>query len=283
MDGNRLTVVSGKGGVGKSMLVVTLGALWAARGRRVALVDINTGMRGLDMLLGLENRIVFDLGDVLEGLCAPRQALVEDKRTGMRVIAARQISDTETLDLDALDRLTRVLSRDFDIVILDAASGIGRGFTAAVQAADRALLVTTPDDMALRDADRVSGLLQRLDMPPPLVVLNRIRPDLVEEGLQYEPRVCAQVLDMPIFAVIPDDDEILRCTLRKEPATGGFPAAEAMANLLDRLENASLPVRPWREGAGKSAKAPPEEAARGLFGRRRRAPADSPERKFFDG
>ncbi len=263
MDGKCLTIVSGKGGVGKSVLTVTLGALWATHGHSVALVDMNTGMRGLDMLLGLENRIVFDLGDVLEGLCAPRQALVEDKRTGMRIIAARQISDTEELDEAMLQKLTQILRVDFDHVILDAASGIGRGFTAAVRAADQALLVTTPDDMALRDADRVAGLLQRLDMPAPLVVINRIRPDFVDEGLQYDTQVCAQVLDMPVFAAIPDDDEITRCTLRKLPAIGGFPGAMAIENLLNRLENGKIPMRPWRLDA-------PSKDKRNLFGFRRR-------------
>lgn len=266
MSGSCITIVSGKGGVGKSMLVVTLGALWAAQGRRVVLVDMNTGMRGLDMMLGLENRIVFDLGDVLEGLCEPKYALVHDKRTGLRVLASRQIADSEAVDEEALARLTGALRKEYDMVILDAASGIGRGFSASARAADFALLVTTPDDMALRDADRVSGLLERLSMPRPFVVLNRIRPDFVEEGLQYPPEVCAQVLDIPIFGVIPDDDMVLRSTLMKKPALGSFSAALSIANLMERLADESIPIRSWRP-----LPVPAEEKRRGFLGLSRQA------------
>lgn len=247
MSGRCYTVVSGKGGVGKSMLVITLGALWAKEGKNVALVDVNTGMRGLDLMLGMENRIVFDLGDVLEGACDVQQALVREKNTGMRIIAARQISDSEWLNEEALSNLTRILMEKFDFVLLDAASGIGRGFTAAVHAAGNAILLTTPDDMALRDADRITGLLHRLDMPSPQVVINRIREDLVDAELQYMPEVCSQVLDLPVCGVIPEDDQILRATLQKRPATGSYRGAKAIENVKDRLLDARTPLLPWRE------------------------------------
>ena len=247
MSGLCYTVVSGKGGVGKSMLVVALGALFALEGKSVALVDVNTGMRGLDLMLGMENRIVFDLGDVLEGHCDVRQALVREKSTGMRVIAARQISDTEWLCEEGLSSLTKTLMEQFDVVLLDSASGIGKGFTAAARAAVNAILLTTPDDMALRDADRVAGLLHRLDAPSPLVVINRIREDLVDDELQYIPEVCAQVLDLPILGVIPDDDRIHRATLRKRPAVGGYRGAAAIENVKARLTDRKSPLLPWRE------------------------------------
>lgn len=270
MIGKSCAVVSGKGGVGKSMLVVALGALWAARGKNVLLVDMNTGMRGLDMLLGLENRIVFDLGDVLDGICEPRQAILRDAQTGIRLLAARQISDSEALDEDAFSVLIEDFQRTYDHVLLDAATGIGRGFSAAVRAAESALLIATPDDQSLRDADRASGLVQRLDRPPPCLVLNRLRRDFVEEGLQYEPEVCAQVLDLPVCGAIPEDDEIWRHTLRKQPAVGDFNAALSIQNLAERLFDRSIPLRPWR-GEEKAA----EEEKRGLFGKLRRAPREA--------
>jgi septum site-determining protein MinD len=247
MSGQCYTVVSGKGGVGKSMLVVALGASFALEGKSVALVDVNTGMRGLDLMLGMENRIVFDLGDVLEGHCEVRQALVREKSTGMRVIAARQISDTDWLSEEGLLGLTKILREQFDVVLLDSASGIGRGFTAAVRAAGSAILLTTPDDMALRDADRITGLLHRLDVPSPQVVINRIREDLVDAQLQYMPEVCAQVLDLPICGVIPEDDQILRATLSKRPAIGGCRGAKAIENFKWRLHDRKIPLLPWRE------------------------------------
>lgn len=248
MSGQCYTVVSGKGGVGKSMLVAALGALFSLDGKSVVLVDVNTGMRGLDMMLGMENRIVFDLGDVLEGHCDVNQALVREKGTGMRVIAACQISDTEALSEEGLMGLVRILREKFDMVLLDSASGIGRGFTAAVRAAGNAILLTTPDDMALRDADRVTGLLHRLDTPSPLVVINRIREDLVDAGLQYAPEVCSQVLDLSICGVIPEDDQILRATLSKRPAVGTYPGAMAIENVKARLLDRNSPLLPWREG-----------------------------------
>lgn len=265
MSGQCYTVVSGKGGVGKSMLVVALGALFALEGKSVALVDVNTGMRGLDLMLGMENRIVFDLGDVLEGHCEVRQALVREKSTGMRVIAARQISDTEALNEEALLSLTRSLRERFEMVLLDSTSGIGRGFTASVRAAGAAILMTTPDDMALRDADRVTGLLHRLDMPSPRVVVNRIREDLVNAGLQYTPEVCAQVLDLPVCGVIPEDEQIMRAVLSKRPAIGDYHGAKAIQNVKSRLLDKNAPLLPWREEREC------ESAEKGGFWKRRRA------------
>ena len=247
MSGPCWTLVSGKGGVGKSTLAAALGAHLALAGRRVALVDLNTGMRGLDMLLGLESRVVFDLGDVQEGLCEAEQALVTDRETGMRLLAAPQMRDSEALDEDALRAMCQTMCESFDFVFLDAASGIGRGFTAAARAAQQALVVTTPDDMALRDAERAAGLLRRLDMPAPALVINRIRPDFVDEGWQYTPEACAQTLDLRVAGVIPDDTAVWRMTLQKRPALGAFPAGRAMAALARWLENADEPIPPWRD------------------------------------
>lgn len=260
-------VVSGKGGVGKSMLVVALGAMWAAEGKRVALLDMNTGMRGLDMLLGLENRIVFDVGDVLDGICEVQQALVRDTQTGIRLLAARQIADSEALDEEALQLLVETLEGTHDIVLLDACTGIGRGFSAAVQATRAAILVTTPDDQALRDADRTNGLLQRMDMPPAHLVINRIREDLVGEGLQYTPEVCAQVLDIAVRGVIPEDDEALRRSLRKQPVVGDFPAGRAMDNLRARLVDTAVPLLSWQAQEEEDIPPPVEEKKRGRLQR----------------
>jgi len=266
VSGESLAVVSGKGGVGKSMLAVALAALFAHEGKTVALVDMNTGMRGLDMLLGLENRIVFDLGDLLDGICGLEKALVKEPQTGIRLVAARQIADTEAVDAETLETIVEQLKNLFDRVILDGASGIGRGFSAAVQAVDAAVLIATPDDNALRDADRISGLVQRLDLPPPRLVINRLHADFVDQGLQYEPEICAQVLDLPVYGAIPDDPEVWRRTLMKQPVIGDFPAGQAIANLAVRLPDRSVPLRPWRDVKGEAEIGD----RKGLFARIRR-------------
>ncbi len=275
MSGRCVAVVSGKGGVGKTMLTAALAAGLALRGQRVAVVDLNTGLRGLDMAFGLENRVVFDLGDVLDGICELSQALVADKQTGVRMLAARQMTGSDALPEDALSHLCETLRAEYDWVLLDTPSGIGRPFEAAVSAADRALLLTTPDDAALRDTDRLAGLLQRLDVGSPSLVINRIRPDFVDAGLQYAPEVCAQTLDMRPLGVLPEDESVWRRTLEKRPVSGDTQAAWAIRNLLERIEDAGVPLRPWRV---EMETPPPAQIRRGLLDRFRRE-AQAPPRK----
>ena len=145
MSGRLVTLLSGKGGVGRTMLTASLGTLLARRGQRAALVDLNTGMRGLDMALGLESRAAFDLGDVLEGVCGLKQALCRGE-DGLCLLAARQVCDTEALDERRLGKIVSHLRDEFDWVLIDAAGGIGRGFTAAARLDGEAVAVTTPDD-----------------------------------------------------------------------------------------------------------------------------------------
>ncbi|MCL1964753.1 MAG: AAA family ATPase [Firmicutes bacterium] len=257
MNGQCVAVVSGKGGVGKSMLVAALGAHFAYHRKRTLLVDLNTGMRGLDMLLGLESRIVFDLGDVQDGLCGIEQALIEDRQTGVFLLAARQITDTDALDAEALGRLMREMTKRFDRVLLDVPGGIGAHLQMAAGAAGEALVVTTPDDAAMRGAERVAGALR--DIPSPGLVINRIREDFVEAGLQYPPEVCGQVLDMRVTGVVPEDGEVWRRVLSRQAINGDFPAAWAIRNLMERMDDESTPLRPWRKDAAGKQK-------RGFFG-----------------
>jgi len=259
MSGRCVAVASGKGGVGKSMLVAALGAHFAFHGKRVLLVDLNTGLRGLDMLFGLESRIVFDLGDVLDGLCGVEQALIEDRQTGVRLLAARQITDTDEIEAEALECLMDEMTERFDWVLMDVPSGIGQGLQAMAEAAEEALLVTTPDDAALRDTERVAGFLK--DLLPPGLVINRIRADFVASGLQHPPEVCGQVLDMRVKGVVPEDEDVLRRMLARQPINGNFPAAWAIRNLMERMENPEVPLRAWHKEKAEKAK-------RGGVGRR---------------
>lgn len=250
MTGRLIAVMSGKGGVGKTMLTAALGAQWAARGKRVVLVDMNIGMRGLDMLMGLESRVGFDLGDVVEGACGLDSALLENRQLGVRIIAAKQFDEKKPLKERTLQIILEVLCLQNDIVLMDAPSGLSYGLELTARMAQEFLMVTTPDDASLRDAERTAAVLDTLEKPRPLLVVNRIHPRLVAEGLQYGPEVCAQLLDMRLAGVIPEDREAMRCTLRREVLHGAFPAMWALENLVERLDDMNAPLLPWYEEAG---------------------------------
>lgn len=263
MSARVIALLSGKGGVGRTLLTASLGARLAKENRRVALMDLNTGMRGLDMALGLESRVAFDLGDVLDGVCELKQALVRGP-DGLRLLAARQMRDTEELDEDALSRVMDALRAQFDWVLIDAASGVGRGFTAAANLGCEAIAVTTPDDASLRCVERAAGLWQRLGGEPPMLCVNRICPALVEEGLQYAPQTCSQVVDLYLLGVVPEDPQALRAALSKAPLEGDSPAARGVENLLARLENPKQKLWDWNP-------APPPQADRPFLWKRRKA------------
>lgn len=256
------------------MLVATLGAQWAQRGKRVVLVDMNTGMRCLDMLFGLESRIAFDLGDVAAGICGLDRALVEDKRTGVRLIAARQFGEGEAFNERSLQIILEVLAMQNDYVILDTPSGSGYGYQLAVRIATESLLVTTPDDISMRDAERLVTAQREMGRPAPSLVVSRVRADLVEDGLQYTPKVCGQVLDIPVLGVIEEDPRVVRRMLAREPMLTGHAAALAVTNLLERMEDGTIPLRVWwqpeKKAAPTPAPAPRAPEKRGLFSRRKR-------------
>lgn len=265
MSGRCVALFSGKGGVGRTLMTASLGAMLAGEGKRVALVDLNTGMRGLDMALGMESRVVFDLGDVLDGLCGVKQALLRTPGD-MRLLAARQVRDTETLDENALCGVIAELKEAFDWVLLDTAGGVGRGFSAAARCGCEAIAVTTPDDASIRCVERAAGLWQRLDGQFPVLAVSRIDAALVAEGLQYTPETCAQVLDMPLCGVIPEDMQALRAALLKQPLAGDSPAARGMRNLLDRFMDPAVKVWNWNPPVEKTE---PVQPKKGFFWNRR--------------
>ena len=177
MSGTTIVVTSGKGGVGKTTATANLGAALALRGRSVAVVDTDIGLRNLDVVLGLENRIVYDLVDVVEGRCRLNQALVRDKHTNeLYLIPAAQTRDKSALKPEQMKELVNDLKERFEYVLIDCPAGIEQGFQNAIIAADRAIVVTTPEVSAIRDADRVIGLLEAAELPTPDLVINRIRP-----------------------------------------------------------------------------------------------------------
>jgi septum site-determining protein MinD len=217
MSGRRIVVTSGKGGVGKTTTTANLGAALAKKGRRVVLVDTDIGLRNLDLVMGVEKRIVFDLVEVVEGRCQLRQALIRDKRfESLKILAAAQTRDKTAVSEEQMDELMGELAKSSDYVIIDCPAGIEHGFRNAVAGAREAIVVTTPEVSAIRDADRVVGKLREREIPLQLIV-NRVRPEMVKSGEMMSIEDVGEILGADILGVIPDDEEVIDTTNRGEP------------------------------------------------------------------
>ena len=182
--GEAIVITSGKGGVGKTTTTANLGTALALQGKKVCLVDTDIGLRNLDVILGLENRIIYDLVDVVEGRCKVHQAIVKDKRfdEGLCLLPAAQTTDKNAVNTDQMKKLIGELKQDYDYVLIDCPAGIEQGFKNAVAGADRAIVVTTPEISAVRDADRIIGLLEQENIGAPKLIINRIKRQLMSSG-----------------------------------------------------------------------------------------------------
>jgi len=212
---NVYVVTSGKGGVGKTTTTANLGVALARLGKQVALVDADIGLRNLDLVLGLEKRIVYDVVDLAEGRCQPRQALIKDKRlSGLYLMPAAQTKAKESVSEEQMERVARSLSSEFDVVLIDCPAGIEHGFRNAIAGADEAIVVTMPEVAAIRDADRILGMLGNRRAR---IVVNRVRPDMVKSGDMLSVDDVAEILGREILGVVPDDEEIIDSTNRGQP------------------------------------------------------------------
>jgi septum site-determining protein MinD len=217
MVGRRIVVTSGKGGVGKTTTTANVGAALAKRGRKVVLVDTDIGLRNLDLVLGVEKRIVFDLVEVIEGRCQLRQALIRDKRfESLAMLPAAQTREKESVSEEQMARVIEELAEQADYVLIDCPAGIEHGFRAAIAGAREAIVVTTPEVSAIRDADRVVGKLTAAKIPLRLIV-NRIRPEMVKSGDMMSVEDVCEVLSAELLGAVPDDEEIIDTTNRGEP------------------------------------------------------------------
>ena len=231
-------VTSGKGGVGKTTTTANLGAGLALKGNKVLLIDTDIGLRNLDVVIGLENRIVYDLVDVIEGRCRIAQALIKDKRcSNLCLLPAAQIRDKNDINGDQMKTLIEALRKDFDYIIIDCPAGIEQGFKNAIAAADEAIVVTTPEISATRDADRIIGLLEAND------IRNRIKMDMVKAGNMLGVEDILDILAIPLLGVIPDDENIVISTNKGEPLVykGESLAAEAYRNVVLRMTGKEVP------------------------------------------
>ncbi|HOB88322.1 MAG: septum site-determining protein MinD [Bacillota bacterium] len=244
MNGKVMVVTSGKGGVGKTTAVANIGCALARRGKKVALVDADIGLRNLDIVLGLENRIVFDIIHAMEGRCRLRQALIKDKRVQtLYLLPAAQSKDKEAIQPEQMKQLTGELRDQFDYVILDCPAGIERGFKNAIVGADDAIIITTPEVSAVRDADRIVGLLEAEGIEKPKLVINRIRPDMVKRGDMLDIDDVLDILAIDLLGVVPDDESVITSTNKGEPAVldGASRAGEAFRRIAARLEGEDVP------------------------------------------
>ncbi|CAL7879313.1 septum site-determining protein MinD [Fusobacterium necrophorum] len=234
-----IVVTSGKGGVGKTTTTANIGAGLAEKGHKVLLIDTDIGLRNLDVVMGLENRIVYDLVDVIEGKCRIPQALIKDKRcSNLSLLPAAQIRDKNDINEEQMKTLIEVLRKDFDYIIIDCPAGIEQGFKNAIAAADRAIVVTTPEVSATRDADRIIGLLEANGIKEPKLIVNRIRMDMVKENNMLSVEDMLDILAIALIGVVPDDESIVISTNKGEPLVykGETLAAKAYRNIVERIE-----------------------------------------------
>ncbi len=246
-NGRVITITSGKGGVGKTTTTANVGAALAARGKSVVLVDADIGLRNLDIVLGLENRIVYDIVDVVEGRCRLRQALIRDKRlANLALIPAAQTRDKEAVSPEQMKELCQELRQQFDFILIDSPAGIERGFRNAIAGADEVLVVTNPEVSAVRDADRIVGLVEAAELPPPRLIVNRIDPELVRRGDMLSVEDVLEILAIPLIGVVPADEEIVTATNRGEPVAldPHSRSGQAFRDIAARLLGEDVPFQP---------------------------------------
>lgn len=247
MTGRVIVVTSGKGGVGKTTASANLGVALAATGASVGLVDMDIGLRNLDILMGLENRVVYNLVDVIEDRCKLRQALVKDKRhPNLCLLPAAQTRDKNAVTSDQMRELCEEMKKIFDFVIVDSPAGIETGFQNAIAGADEAVIVTTPEMSAVRDADRIIGLLEaRKDQIEQYrLVLNRYRPAMVQANDMMSIDDVLEILSVKLLGVVPEDEDIIISTNKGEPVSGtdNIRSGLAFRNIARRLRGEDVPL-----------------------------------------
>ena len=260
--GTVITVTSGKGGVGKSTTTANLATALAALGKRVLAVDFDIGLRNLDMILGLENRIVYDVIDVMEGKCNLSQATIADKRTqGLFFLPASQTRDKTILDKAKVSKLIEDLKGQFDFVLIDSPAGIEGGFEHSIYKADRALIVTTPEVSAVRDADRVIGIIdaksERAENGTEVekqIIINRVKPELVEKGEMLAVEDVLQILALPLIGIVIEDQQVVSATNTGEPVclNDNALSGEAFRRIARRVLGEEVPFMDLSEKKGWS-------------------------------
>jgi septum site-determining protein MinD len=244
MGARVITITSGKGGVGKTTATANLSVALAMRGQRVVSIDADIGLRNLDVVMGLENRIVYDLVDVVEGRCRLRQAMVRDKRLSeLYLLPAAQTRDKNSVEPEQMVQICQELRPDFDFIFVDSPAGIEQGFRNAIAPADEAIIVTTPEVSAVRDADRIIGLIEAAGKETMRLLINRLRPDMVRREDMLSIDDVLDVLAIDLLGVIPEDEQIIVSTNRGHPLVldGRNRAGQAYNNVASRILGEDVP------------------------------------------
>ncbi len=245
MTGSVIVITSGKGGVGKTTTSANIGTALAKDGSKVVLIDTDIGLRNLDLLLGLENRIVYTIVDVVEERCKLKQALVKDKKNpNLCLLAAAQTRDKSAVTEEQLKEICDTLKEEYDYIIVDCPAGIEQGFQNAVAGANEAIVVTTPEMSAVRDADRIIGLLEaKEDVKKYRLLVNRVRPNLIKTNDMMSVEDVVGILSAELIGVIPEDTGIITSTNRGEPIVNNEKslAGQAYLNVARRIKGEEVP------------------------------------------
>ena len=258
MSGRVIVITSGKGGVGKTTTNANIGTALAKAGKKVVMIDTDLGLRNLDLLLGLENRIVYTIVDVVEERCKLKQALVKDKKNpNLCLLAAAQTRDKSAVTEEQLKEICEKLQKDFDFILVDCPAGIEQGFQNAVAGASEAIVVTTPEMSAVRDADRIIGLLEaKEEIKSYKLLLNRVRPNLIKSNDMMSVDDVVEILSAELIGIIPEDTGIITSTNKGEPIVNDEKslAGQAYSNVARRIIGEDVPFLNLEEPQGVVAK-----------------------------
>ncbi|NQW24508.1 MAG: septum site-determining protein MinD [SAR202 cluster bacterium] len=268
MTGRTIVITSGKGGVGKTTATANIGTGLAMRGHKVIVIDTDIGLRNLDVIMGLENRIVYDLVNVIEGKCKMNQAMIRDKHDyELYLIPAAQTRDKNSIEPEQLRDLCAELEKEFDYVLIDCPAGIEQGFKNAIAAAQEAIIVTTPEVSAIRDADRVIGLLESSGLHRPRLIINRISPEMVKRGDMMDQKDVENLLAVEVIGLVPADENTVVAANRGIPVVHDRKSASggAFLRIAARVDGEDIPLMDLEPKSGIFSK------FRGLVGMNGRA------------
>ena len=250
--GEVIVITSGKGGVGKTTTTANIGAGLSKLGKKVVIIDTDLGLRNLDVVRGMENLVVYNLVDVVEGSCRLKQALIRDSRyENLYLLPSAQTKDKSAVSPGQMKKLTAELKEEFDYILLDCPAGIEQGFQNAIAGADRALVVTTPEVSSIRDADRIIGLLEQNQIRTIDLIINRIRMDMVKRGDMMSVDDVTEILAVPLIGILPDDEQVVIGTNQGEPVIGlDSKAGKGYLNICKRITGTEVSFMNLDTGKG---------------------------------